>query len=63
IFLCHKLTKYNYIFAEIIYLNAKIMKDFFTNFIGYIAIVAMIFSMIYTWAKVNSELKKMEKAK
>lgn len=39
------------------------MKEFFMHLLGYVAIAFMIGSVAYTWAKINYELKQMEKAK
>lgn len=36
------------------------MKEFFINAIGYITIAAMIFSIAYTWAKLNYEIRKAD---
>ncbi len=38
------------------------MREFLLNAMGYATVVAMIGSMIYTWAKIGAEVKKMEKA-
>lgn len=39
------------------------MNEFFMNAMGYITLAAMVISIVYTWGKLNYELKKMEKAK
>lgn len=39
------------------------MKDFFMNAMGYATIAAMMFSIACTWAKLNYEIKEMEKVK
>jgi hypothetical protein len=36
------------------------MNNFLLNFIGVIAIGAMIYSLGYTWLKLNRELKSMK---
>lgn len=38
------------------------MREFLLNAMGYATIVVMIFSIIYTWVKIDAEVKKMEKA-
>ena len=39
------------------------MREFLLNAIGYATVVAMIGSIIYTWGKLNMELKKLENLK
>ena len=40
-----------------------VMREFLLNAMGYATVVAMIGSIVYTWAKLNAELKKMENVK
>ena len=39
-----------------------VMREFLLNAMGYATVVAMIISIIYTWVKIDAEVKKMEKA-
>lgn len=39
------------------------MREFLLNAMGYATVVAMIGSIIYTWGKLNIELKKLENLK
>lgn len=43
-------------------LKTGVMKEFLLNAMGYATIVAMIISIIYTWVRIDAEVKKMEKA-
>ncbi len=43
-------------------LKTGVMKEFLLNAMGYATIVAMIISIVYTWVKIDAEVKKMEKA-
>ena len=44
-------------------LKTGVMKEFLLNAMGYATVVAMIISIIYTWVKIDAEVKKMEKAR
>lgn len=43
-------------------LKTGVMREFLLNAMGYAIVVAMIGSIIYTWVKIDAEVKKMEKA-
>ena len=43
-------------------LKTGVMREFLLNAMGYATVVAMIISIIYTWVKIDAEVKKMEKA-
>ena len=43
-------------------LKTGVMREFLLNAMGYATVVAMIGSIIYTWVKIDAEVKKMEKA-
>ncbi len=39
------------------------MGEFLLNLTGYATVVAMVVSAVYTWGRINREIKNMEKAK